>query len=243
MSGPIEQFEIKPLISLPKVDGVDIFSFTNSALFMVLSVIVSGLFFAYAMRRKSLIPTKIQSVAEIVYEMVAGMVREMVGPEGRKYIPFIFSLFMFVCMGNLLGLLPYSFTYTSHIAAVGSLSIFSIAITVFIGLKKRGFEWFGNFFPHGTPWAIAPILIPIEVISFLSKPFSLTIRLSANMMVGHIMLKVIAGFVSSLSIWGGWLPILFMCALTVFELGIAILQAYIYTILTCVYLNDALSSH
>lgn len=242
MSGPIEQFEIKPVISLPKVDGIDL-SFTNSSLFMALGVVVCSAFFIIAMRKRNLIPTKLQSVAEIVYELITGMVNEMVGPAGRKYVPFIFTLFMFVVLGNLLGLLPYSFTYTSHFAAVGSLSVFAILVTVFAGLKKRGLNWFTNFFPRGTPIAIAPILVPIEIISFCSKPFSLTVRLTVNMMVGHIMLKVIAGFIYDLSFWGGWLPLVFISLLTVFEMGIAVLQAYIYTILTCVYLNDALHAH
>ncbi len=242
MSGPIEQFEIKPVVSLPKVDGIDL-SFTNSSLFMALGVIVCSAFFIIAMRKRNLIPTKLQSVAEIVYELITGMVNEMVGPAGRKYVPFIFTLFMFVVLGNLLGLLPYSFTYTSHFAAVGSLSVFAILVTVFAGLKKRGLNWFTNFFPSGTPIAIAPILVPIEIISFCSKPFSLTVRLTVNMMVGHIMLKVIAGFIYDLSFWGGWLPLVFISLLTVFEMGIAVLQAYIYTILTCVYLNDALHAH
>ncbi len=242
MSGPIEQFEIKPVISLPKVDGIDL-SFTNSSLFMALGVVACSVFFVAAMRKRSLIPTKLQSVAEIIYELITGMVNEMVGPAGKPYVPFIFTLFMFVVLGNLLGLLPYSFTYTSHFAAVGSLSVFSILITVFVGLKKRGLNWFTNFFPSGTPIAIAPILVPIEIISFCSKPFSLTVRLTVNMMVGHIMLKVIAGFIYSLSFWGGWLPLVFISLLTVFEMGIAVLQAYIYTILTCVYLNDAIHAH
>lgn len=242
MSGPIEQFEIKPVISLPKVNGIDL-SLTNSSLFMVISVGVASVFFITAMRKKSLIPNKLQSVAEMVYELVSGMINEMVGHEGRKYIPFIFSLFTFVVLGNLLGLLPYSFTYTSHFSAVGTLSVFSILVTVFIGLKKRGLNWFTNFFPSGTPIAIAPILVPIEIISFCSKPFSLTVRLTVNMMVGHIMLKVIAGFIYSLSFWGGWLPLAFISILTVFEMGIAVLQAYVYTILTCVYLGDALHAH
>ena len=242
MSGPIEQFEIKPVISLPKVDGIDL-SFTNSSLFMALGVVVCSAFFIIAMRKRNLIPTKLQSVAEIVYELITGMVNEMVGPAGRKYVPFIFTLFMFVVLGNLLGLLPYSFTYTSHFAAGGSLSVFAILVTVFAGLKKRGLNWFTNFFPSGTPIAIAPILVPIEIISFCSKPFSLTVRLTVNMMVGHIMLKVIAGFIYDLSFWGGWLPLVFISLLTVFEMGIAVLQAYIYTILTCVYLNDALHAH
>jgi len=242
VSGPIEQFEIKPLISLPKIDGIDL-SFTNSSLFMALAVGVGSVFFITAMRKRQLIPTKLQSVAEMVYELVSGMINEMVGPEGRKYIPFVFTLFTFVVLGNLLGLLPYSFTYTSHFAAVGTLSVFSILVTIIAGLKKRGLNWFTNFFPSGTPIAIAPILVPIEIISFCSKPLSLTIRLSVNMMVGHIMLKVIAGFIYSLSFWGGWLPLAFISILTVFEMGIAVLQAYVYTILTCVYLSDALHAH
>lgn len=242
MSGPIEQFEIKPIVSLPKINDIDL-SLTNSSLFMVISVGVASVFFITAMRHRRLIPTKLQSVAEIVYELVSGMVNEMVGHEGRKYIPFIFSLFTFVVLGNLLGLLPYSFTYTSHFSAVGTLSVFSILVTVFIGLKKRGLNWFTNFFPSGTPFAIAPILVPIEIISFCSKPLSLTIRLTVNMMVGHIMLKVIAGFIYGLSFWGGWLPLVFISVLTVFEMGIAVLQAYVYTILTCVYLSDALHAH
>ena len=205
MSGPIEQFEIKPVITLPKINGIDL-SFTNSSLFMALAVGVGSVFFITAMRKRRLIPTKLQSVAEIVYELVSGMINEMVGPEGRRFIPFIFTLFTFVVLGNLLGLLPYSFTYTSHFAAVGTLSVFSILVTVVAGLKKRGLNWFTNFFPKGTPFAIAPILVPIEIISFCSKPFSLTVRLTVNMMVGHIMLKVIAGFIYSLSFWGGWLP-------------------------------------
>ena len=242
MSDPIQQFEIKPVVSLPKIDGIDL-SFTNPSLFMVLGLVVCATFFIVAMRKRAIIPDKLQSVAEMVYELVTGMVNEMVGTEGRKYVPFIFTIFTFVVLGNLLGLLPYSFTYTSHFAAVGSLSIFSILITVFIGIKKRGLNWFTNFFPSGTPIAIAPILVPIEIISFCSKPLSLTIRLTVNMMVGHIMLKVIAGFVYSLSFWGGWIPLVFISLLIVFEMGIAVLQAYIYTILTCVYLNDALHSH
>lgn len=242
MSGPIEQFEIKPVVSLPKINGIDL-SFTNSSLFMALGVLAASAFFLYALRKRTLIPTKLQSAAETVYDLISGMIREMVGPEGRRYIPFVFTLFLFVVMGNLLGLLPYSFTYTSHFAAVGSLSVFAILITVIAGLKKRGLGWFENFFPHGTPVAIAPILVPIEIISFFSKPLSLTIRLSVNMMVGHIMIKVIAGFVYSLGLIGGWLPLAFIALLTVFELGIAILQAYIYTILTCVYLSDALHAH
>lgn len=242
MSGPIEQFEIKPLVSIPKIGNLDI-SFTNSALFMVLGVAVVGILFTLALRKKLLIPSKAQSAVEIVYEMVKQMTLEMVGPEGVHYIPFIFSIFVFVVIGNLLGLCPYSFTYTSHFSAVGALSVFAILVTIVAGLKKRGLNWFTNFFPKGTPVAIAPILVPIEIISFCSKPFSLTVRLSVNMMVGHIMMKVIAGFVYDLSFWGGWIPLAFIICLTLFEMMIAVLQAYVYTILTCVYLSDAIHSH
>ena len=242
MSGPIEQFDIKPLINIPKIDGIDI-SFTNSSLYMVAGLIVSGAFFTAALYKRGMIPTKMQSVAELLYALIHGMLKDSVGHGFSGYLPFILSIFVFIAMGNLLGLLPYSFTYTSHFSAVGALAVFLILVTVYWGIKKRGLNWFTNFFPSGTPWMIAPILIPIEIISFLSKPLSLTIRLSVNMMVGHIMLKVIAGFVYSLSFWGGWLPIVFIGCLTVFELLIALLQAYIFTILMCTYLNDAIHAH
>ena len=242
MSGPIEQFDIKPVINIPEIDGINL-SFTNSSLFMVAGLLLSGVFFTAALHKRGLVPTRMQSVAEIAYSMVHSMLSDTVGHGFSKYLPFIFSIFMYVAAGNLLGLLPYSFTYTSHFSAVGALAVFSIAVTVYWGLQQRGLNWFTNFFPKGTPWAIAPILIPIEVISFLSKPLSLTIRLSVNMMVGHIMLKVVAGFVYDLSFWGGWLPIVFISCLTVFELMIALLQAYIFTILMCTSLNDAIHAH
>lgn len=209
---------------------------------MVLAVVVTAVFFLIAMRKRLLIPTKLQSAAEMVYELVSGMVSEMIGPAGRPYVPFVFTVFSFVVLGNLLGLLPYSFTYTSHFAAVGALSVFIMLATAVMGLKKKGLGWFGIFLPHGAPVALAPILVPIEVFSFLSKPLSLTIRLSVNMMAGHIIMKVIAGFVYDLSFWGGWVPLLFISCLVLFELMIAVLQAYIYTVLTCVYLNDAIGS-
>lgn len=209
---------------------------------MVLAVVVATGFFLFAMRKRQLIPTKLQSAAEMIYELVTGMVNEMIGPAGRPYVPFVFTVFLFVVLGNLLGLLPYSFTYTSHFAAVGCLSVFIMLATAFFGLKKKGLRWFSVFLPHGAPLALAPILVPIEIFSFMSKPLSLTIRLSVNMMAGHIIMKVIAGFVHSLSFWGGWVPLLFVSCLILFELMIATLQAYIYTVLTCVYLNDAVGS-
>lgn len=242
MSGPIEQFDIKPVVDIPQIDSINI-SLTNSSLYMIAGLVVSGVFFAAALHKRALVPSKLQSAAELTYGMARSMLADTVGHGFDAYIPFVLSIFMFVATGNLLGLLPYSFTFTSHFSAVGALAVFSILVTVFWGLKQRGLNWFTNFFPKGTPWMIAPILIPIEVVSFLSKPLSLTIRLSVNMMVGHIMLKVVAGFVYDLSFWGGWLPIVFIGCLTVFELMIAILQAYIFTILMCTYLNDAIHSH
>ncbi|MCQ2914147.1 MAG: F0F1 ATP synthase subunit A [Alphaproteobacteria bacterium] len=242
MHNPTLQFKIKEIVDLPQVNGVNI-SFTNSSLFMCLGVLVTAVFFYVALHKKQKYPTKLQSVAEMVYELIRGMMAEMVGPSEMKFVPFIMTIFLFVAMGNLLGLLPYSFTYTSHFAAVGSMSVLSILITVVAGLKRRGLNWFTNFFPKGTPIALAPILVPIEVISFCSKPLSLTIRLSVNMMVGHIMIKVIAGFIYDLGFIGGWIPLLFIICLTIFEMAIAFLQAYVYTILTCVYLSDALHAH
>jgi len=193
-------------------------------------------------RGRALVPGRWQSMAEVFYEFVANMIRDNVGSEGRKYFPFIFSLFMFVLFGNLLGLVPYSFTYTSHI-----IVNFGLAATVFIGVTIIGFSRHGThylrmFFPHGAPILTAPILIPIELISYLSRPFSLAVRLFANMTVGHIMLKVMGGFVVALGVLGV-LPFAFLGAITVLEFGIALLQAYVFTILCCIYLNDAIHMH
>ena len=210
---------------------------------MLVGLVVAGLFFFATLHKCRLVPTKLQSLAEMLYNLMAGMLNDTVGHGGERYVPFVLSIFMFIVAGNLLGLVPYCFTYTSHFSAVGTLAVLCIAVTVVIGLKKRGLNWFTNFFPKGTPLLIAPILVPIEIVSFLSKPVSLTIRLSVNMMVGHIMMKVIAGFVYGLSFWGGWLPVAFIGCLTLFELMIAFLQAYIFTILMCTYLSDAVHAH
>lgn len=240
MANPMEQFNIKPLIHL-EAGGYDI-SFTNSSLFMTAAVVLSVLFLLLGMRKKALIPGTFQSVVEVVYEFVSGIVKENVGHEGRKFFPFIFSIFIFVAFGNMLGLLPYSFTFTSHVAAVGTLAVIALLLNIIVGIRKKGFGWLHTFCPAGSPLVAVPILVPIEIISFLAKPFSLTVRLCANMTVGHVMLKVIAGFIIMLGL-GGVLPLVFDCLIVLFEMGIGLLQAYIFTVLSCIYLGEALHEH
>jgi len=241
---PIHQFEIQRLIPI-KIGDLDL-SFTNSALMMVIAVGLVTLFLTMSVRGREIVPGRMQSLAEVFYEFIANMLRDNVGSEGRKYFPFIFSLFMFVLFGNLLGMIPFSFTYTSHIIVT-----FALALTVFIGVTVIGFarhgtKFFGMFFPHGAPIATAPILIPIELISYLSRPISLAVRLFANMTVGHILLKVMAGFtvmMGSFYVIPGVLPFALLSGITVLEFGIAVLQAYVFTILSCIYLNDAIHMH
>lgn len=236
----MEQFVIKPLIPI-KVGEYDI-SFTNSSLFMVLAVVVSTLLFAWCLRKRTVVPSVSQSIPESIYEFVSGLIKENTGPEGLRYFPFIFTVFLFVAFGNLLGLLPYAFTFTSHLSAVGGLSLIALLFNIGIGIKKKKWGFLRTFLPKGIPAALAPLIVPIEMISFLSKPFSLTVRLVANMTVGHIMLKIIAGFVLAMGI-GGIVPIVFNGCIVVFEMFIALLQAFIYTVLSCIYLSDAIHSH
>lgn len=241
MANPMEQFAVKPLIPL-EIAGYDV-SFTNSSLFMVLAVVCATALFALCLRGRSIIPTKAQCIPEAAYSFIASLIKENVGVEGLKYFCLIFCLFLFVAFGNLLGLFPYSFTFTSHLAAVGGLSLIALAFNICIGIRKKKFGWLRTFLPKGIPVALAPLIIPIETISFLSKPFSLTVRLVANMTVGHIMLKIIGGFVVPLGIIGGIIPLTFDGCIIVFEIFIALLQAFIYTVLSCIYLSDALHSH
>jgi len=241
MANPMEQFEVKPLIPL-EIAGYDV-SFTNSSLFMVLAVMCATTLFALCLRGRSIIPTKAQCIPEAAYGFIASLIKENVGVEGLKYFCLIFCMFLFVAFGNLLGLFPYSFTFTSHLAAVGGLSLIALAFNICIGIRKKKLGWLRTFLPKGIPVALAPLIIPIETISFLSKPFSLTVRLVANMTVGHIMLKIIGGFVVPLGIIGGIIPLTFDGCIIVFEIFIALLQAFIYTVLSCIYLSDALHSH
>ncbi len=240
MANPVEQFKIEPLVPLD-IGGVNV-SFTNSALVMVVSVCLVTAFLTLSVRGRALVPGRWQSMAEVFYEFVANMIRDNVGSQGRKYFPFIFTLFMFVLFGNLLGMVPYTFAYTSHIIVTFGLAIIVFVGVTIIGFARHGLHYLRMFFPQGAPLATAVILVPIELISYCSRPFSLAIRLFANMTVGHIILKVMAGFIVALGVFG-ILPMAFLGAVTVLEFGIALLQAYVFTILSCIYLHDAIHMH
>jgi len=242
--GPLHQFEIQSLIDLPLIGvnkNIDI-SFTNSSLLMVVAVIAITVFLAGGMRRGALVPSRWQSIAELSYEFVAGTLKDIVEASGRKYFPFVFSLFMFILFCNLLGMFPYSFTVTSHIAVTFALAAVIFVGVTAIGFIKHGFRYFKLFLPAGVPVLLAPVFIPIEIFSYFTRPVSLSIRLAANMMAGHVLLKVIAGFIVAMGI-AGVLPLLFTVILVGFEVFVAILQAYIFMVLTCVYLNDAIHLH
>ena len=237
---PLEQFEIKRLIPL-HIGQVDI-SFTNSALFMIVAVLLATGLLVIGTRRAQLVPGRLQSVAELSYEFIANMIEENVGTEGMRYFPFIFTLFMFVLFGNLIGMVPYTFTYTSHIIVTFALAaVIFIGVTM-IGLTRHGFHFFTLFAPQGVPWPLLLLLVPIELISYFIRPFTLSIRLFANMVAGHTTLAIFAGFVVSLGLFG-FLPLAVTMALILLELLVAVLQAYVFAILTCIYLHDAIHMH
>lgn len=238
---PLAQFEIKTLVPI-EFGGVDA-SFTNSSLFMVLTVLTISIFLIGGMRKSALVPGRWQSMAELAYVFIANMLKDNVGSEGRPYFPFVFTIFMFVLVGNIWGLMPYSFTFTSHIAVTFAMAFFVFVGVTLIAIAKHKMHFFSFFMPPGVPLYMAPLLIPIEIISYLSRPISLSVRLFANMLAGHTLLKVFAGFIISLGIAAGWLPFAFVVALTGLEFVIAFLQAFVFAILTCLYLNDALHLH
>jgi F-type H+-transporting ATPase subunit a len=240
VASPLEQFEIREIVSV-EVGGIDL-SFTNSSLFMVIIVAVVTALLTLSMQGRALVPTRWQSLAEIFYEGIANMVRDNVGSGGRPYFPFIFTLFMFTLFANGLGLIPGSFTVTSHIIVTFALAFFIFVAVTIIGFYKHGFHYLRMFFPHGAPWWTGIILIPVELVSYLSRPVSLSVRLFANMTVGHVLLKVIAGFVGGLGAFF-FVPLAGLVAVTALEVMIAVIQAYVFTILACVYLNDALHMH
>lgn len=240
MADVMHQFEIKTLSPL-EIGGHDV-SFTNSSMCMVIAVISIIAVFSLCLRKRSLIPNTAQNIPESAYEFVYNMLKDSVGKDAVKYISFIFTVFLFVLVGNILGLFPYSFTFTSHFATVGTLSLFGLLFNVISGIKKRKLGYLRTFLPKGVPLWLAPLIIPIETLSLLSKSFSLTVRLVMNMIIGHIVLKVFAGFIIMMSIFG-IVPLFFSGAIIIFELFIACLQAYIYTILSCIYLGDALHEH
>jgi F-type H+-transporting ATPase subunit a len=241
---PIHQFQLSRLIPL-HIGGTDV-SFTNSSLLMVGTVAVAAGFLAWASSPKALVPGRAQSVAEMAYEFVAGTLRSAAGREGMKFFPLVFSLFVFVLTANMLGMFPYFFTVTSQIIVTFAMALIVI-LTVFIyGVWRHGLHFFGLFVPSGVPPLLIPLVTTIEIVSFLSRPVSLSVRLFANMLAGHITLKVFAGFVVSLSAAGAFgavgsiLPLGMAVALTGLEFLVAFLQAYVFTVLTCMYLNDAI---
>ena len=244
MASPLEQFTIEPIFEL-KIGETDI-SFTNSSLWMAITALVLIVFVVVGTQRRAMVPGRWQSAVEYFYQVVADMVRDNVGTQGRPYFPFIFTLFTFILFGNLIGLIPGAFTFTSHLAVTFALAAFVFVGVTIIGLFTHGFKFFSLFFPHGAPIVSAPILVPIEIISYFSRPISLSVRLFANMTVGHVLLKVIGGGVVGLGsffIIPGLLPFAFLVAITMLEVMIAVIQAYVFAILTCVYLNDALHLH
>ena len=246
MASPLSQFEVKTIIPI-EAFGYDI-SFTNSSLAMLITVLLIVLFMYIGSRNLSVIPSRGQTVLESTYEFIAGMIGDNIGQEGMKYFSFIFSLFLFILIGNLLGMFPYSFTWTSHIIVTFAIAFFIFIGVTIIAIYKHGLLKFMSFFaPSGVPKPMLILLVPIEIISYLSRPISLSVRLFANMMAGHTLLKVIGGFVFILGantfIIGGVLPLAFLVALTGLEIVIAFLQAYVFAILTCLYINDAIHLH
>ena len=238
---PMHQFEIGRIAHI-ELFGYDA-SFTWSSLFMVIAVLLISGFLIFAMRGRALVPTRLQSVAEISYEFIAKMIRDSIGPEGMRYFPFVFALFAFILVLNLLGMVPYSFTVTSHIIVTFAMAAFVWIMVTLIGFARHGVGYLRLFVPEGVPFWLMPVIVPIELISYLIRPISHSVRLFANMMAGHTMLKVFAGFVVGLGVLGGWAPLAFMVAFTGLEVVVACLQAFIFTLLTCIYLNDAIHMH
>jgi F-type H+-transporting ATPase subunit a len=241
---PIHQFEISPIVPLGNWGGHEI-AFTNSSLFMVLTVAAVGLFLLATTGRRALVPGRWQLLAEMSYEFVANLVRSTAGNEGMRFFPLIFSLFMFVLFANMWGMFPYFFTVTSHIVVTGALALLVILIVIIYGFMRNGFGFLKLFVPKGVPIYILPLVTLIEVISFLSRPLSLSLRLFGNMMAGHIVLKVFGGMVVALLGAGGWAalaigPFAMAVAITGLEFLVSALQAYVFAVLASMYLNDAI---
>lgn len=242
-NNPMHQFNIKKLVDL-QLFGIDI-SITNSAIFMLITTLLIMAFLYMGVRGNSTLraPGKLESLSEIAFNFVANLIDENCGSEARRYLPFVMSFFMLIAMGNLLGMVPYTFTFTSHIIVTFAMAAMVFIVITLIGFKHHGVGYLKIFLPEGAPMFLAPVLIPIELISYLSRPISLSVRLFANIMAGHIVLKIFAGFIISLGIVGGIIPLGMTVLLTFFEVFVALVQAYIFSILTCVYLNDALHLH
>jgi F-type H+-transporting ATPase subunit a len=248
MHSPIEQFTIKVLIPI-NIFGIDI-SFTNASLFMVFASLVSIIILGLGARNGAIIPGKLQSIAEMIFEFVENLLLENTGDAGRPYFSFIFTLFLLVLFGNLLGMLPYSYTFTSQIVVTFFMAIIIFITVTLIGIIKHGFSFLSLFLPSGTPLILQPLLFVIELISYCIRPISLSVRLFANMLAGHTLLKVFGGLAVMLIGSGSAflapvaiLPIAAIVGMTALEVLVAVLQAYVFTVLTCIYLNDALNLH
>lgn len=245
MASPLQQFEIKTLAPLFEIGGVEI-GVTNSAAAMLVATGLAALFLGLGIRRRALIPGRWQSMVELSYEFIANMLRDAAGSHGMKFFPLVFSLFLFILVANLFGMFPYFFTVTSHIIVTAALALLVFGTVLVVGFVKNGFGFLKLFVPSGVPVVLLPLVVAIEVISFLARPISHSVRLFANMLAGHITLKVFAGFIVSLSAFGavGWLgailPLAMTIGLTALEFLVAFLQAYVFAMLTCMYLNDAL---
>ena len=241
----LSQFELSPALGfVGKAVG-----FSQANLFMVVAVLLTMGLLVYGMRQRAIVPGRLQSLAETAYEFVHELVTGQVGDEGKRFFPFVFALFMFVLFGNLLGMLPYAFTFTSHIAVTFALAMIVFVLITVVAISIHGMHFFSYFFPEGAPKVLAPLIIPIEVISYLSRPVSLSVRLFANMVAGHVMLKVFATFVvlmgsaGAVGIFGAAAPLAVNVALVGFEFLVAFLQAYVFAILTSIYLHDAVHLH
>ena len=241
-TNPMHQFNVHKIGPEIKINGIDL-SFTNASLFMLLSAVFILLFLLFGTKEKKIIPGKVQLISEMLYNFIGKMINDTAGKKAKPYFPFIFSLFIFVLFCNMIGMLPYSFTVTSHIIVTLAFAMFIFIGVTILGFIIHGFKYLKIFVPSGVPMVLLPIIMIIEIISYLSRPISLSVRLFANMMAGHTMLKVFGGFVISLGLVAGWLPLTFSVALTGLEILVAFLQAYVFAILTCIYLNDALNLH
>lgn len=239
---PLSQFEVNKIVDL-QIGSIDV-SFTNSALYMSIATVLAIFFMLFATRKKSLIPSRLQVIAESVYNFIFEMVKGSIGEEGIKFFPLIFSIFTFILLCNVLGMTPYSFTSTSQIAVTLSLAMLSFTTMTTFAIYRNGFGGFLHMFlPSGVPMWMAPAIFLIELFSFLIRPVTLSVRLFANMVAGHVLLKVIAGFIISLGVILGTLPFLFSIIMIGFELFVAVLQAYVFAILVCAYFSDAVREH
>ncbi|MDR1362285.1 MAG: F0F1 ATP synthase subunit A [Holosporaceae bacterium] len=250
MQDPLHQFVIHPYFRILKIGGIEL-SFTNSSLAVVMDIVLICVLMSMAIGGRKLIPGRLQALAEIFHRFIANLVEDNIGPRGQKYFPFVFSVFLFVLFGNLLGMIPGAFTFTSHIVATFTLAMIVFLSVTVVGFRRHGLKYFGILAPGGVSGGLLFFLVPIELISYLSRPISLAIRLFANMMAGHTMMKVFAGFAvmlsssdaGSFSRAANVIPLAANVMLTGFEIAVALLQAYVFAILTCVYMNDAVNLH